>query len=353
MTFGFYADRFCRPRHVSLTPTMHRRSFLAALGAAPAALIPAPSPPEPSPRRDPPAPQPSPSPESPASFFPGFKARDITTAGATIHLVVGGSGPPILLLHGAPQTHIIWRNIAPQLAQNFTVVAADLRGYGDSNKPADGENHSGYSKRAMAQDQVEVMAHLGFSRFAVAGHDRGGRVAHRMALDHPDAVERLAVLDIVPTYKLYSNVTRAFATAYYHWFFLIQPAPLPETLIANSLQAWLFDGARPPWIDDAAYQEYLRALRHPGALHALCEDYRASAGIDLQHDAADLSRKLDCPLLALWGAHGAMPPLFDVLQTWKERASNVRGKALDTGHFMPEQAPAAVLTELLAFFQAP
>jgi haloacetate dehalogenase len=172
-------------------------------------------------------------------FFPGFQTREIKSSDSTIHLLIGGSGPPVLLLHGYPQTHIIWRKIAPQLAQKFTVVAPDLRGYGDSSRPAEGDNHSGYSKRAMAQDQVEVMEQLGFMRFSVVGHDRGGRVAHRMALDHRDSVERLAVIDIVPTHRLYTNVTREFATYYFHWFFLIQAAPMPETLIANSLEAWL------------------------------------------------------------------------------------------------------------------
>lgn len=286
------------------------------------------------------------------NFFPGFQTRDIKTSGAKIHLVVGGSGPPLLLLHGYPQTHIIWRKIAPQLAQNFTVVAPDLRGYGDSSRPPDGENHSGYSKRAMAQDQVEVMEQLGFKRFAVIGHDRGGRVAHRMALDHRESVERLAVLDIVPTYKLLSSVTKDFATAYFHWFFLIQDAPLPESLIGNSLEAWLawaLDGTPPPWMEAAAYQQYLRVLRKPGTLHALCEDYRAAASIDLEHDAADLHRKIECPLLALWAAKGAMQSLYDVLETWKERAADVRGKALGGGHFLPEQASGAVLAELLSF----
>ncbi len=288
-------------------------------------------------------------------FFPGFQTLDLKCSNATIHLVMAGTGTPVLLLHGYPQTHIIWRRIAPQLAKKFTVIAPDLRGYGDSSKPADGNNHSGYSKRAMAQDQLEVMEQLGFKRFAVVGHDRGGRVAHRMALDHPDSVERLAVLDIVPTYKLYANVTREFATYYFHWFFLIQSAPMPESLIANSLEAWLtwaLGGNPPAWMEEAAFQEYLRCLRKPGTLHALCEDYRAAASIDLEHDAADLQSKIDCPLLTLWGSQGAMHPLYDVLQTWKERARDVRGKALDAGHFLPEESSGALLAELMAFLQS-
>lgn len=297
---------------------------------------------------------PKPSEQSAPNFFPGFRTLDLKTTGATIHLVVGGSGPPLLLLHGYPQTHIIWRRIAPQLAERFTVVAADLRGYGDSSRPGDGDNHSGYCKRAMAQDQVEAMEQLGFKRFAVVGHDRGGRVAHRMALDHRDAVKRLAVLDIVPTYKLYSSVTKEFATDYFHWFFLIQPAPLPEALIGNSLEEWLawsLGGTPPAWMEAEAYREYVRALRVPGTLHALCEDYRAAAGIDLEHDAADLGRKVECPLLALWGAQGAMQALYNVLETWRERAKDVRGKAMESGHFLAEEAPGAVLRELVGFLQ--
>ena len=333
---------------------MNRRSFLSAISMAPNALFALPGLASDAAGAEL-SPEVSGQSQSPAlDFFPGFQTRDVKCSNATIHLVVGGSGPPVLLLHGYPQTHIIWRKIAPQLSEKFTVVAPDLRGYGDSSRPADSKDHSGYSKRAMAQDQLEVMEQLGFKRFAVVGHDRGGRAAHRMALDHPASVERLVVLDIVPTYKLYNNVTREFATAYFHWFFLIRPAPLPELMIANRLEAWLtwaLDGTPPAWMEEAAYQDYLRCLRKPGTMHALCEDYRAAASIDLKHDAADLQHKLDCPLLALWGAKGAMHPLYDVLETWKERAKDVRGKALDGGHFLPEEAPGALLNELLAFLQ--
>jgi haloacetate dehalogenase len=286
-------------------------------------------------------------------FFPGFKPLRIVTEEATITGVTGGSGPPLLLLHGYPQTHAEWHRIAPALAQHFTVVATDLRGYGDSSKPADGVAHEGYSKRSMARDQIAVMKILGFSRFAVVGHDRGGRVAHRMALDHPAAVSRLAVLDIVPTYKLYSSVTKEFATAYYHWFFLIQPAPFPETLIGNSadfcLRESMFRGLIPSVISDELYAEYLRCYQNPATLHAMCEDYRAAAAIDLQHDRNDLGTKVQCPLLAVWGSKGTMDPLYDVLATWRERASDVRGRSLPGGHWLPEQLPDELAAELLQF----
>lgn len=288
------------------------------------------------------------------SLFPGFEPISIDTAGATIHGVKGGSGPPLLLMHGWPQSHAEWHRIAPQLARDFTVVATDLRGYGDSSKPADGTNHAGHSKREMARDQIEVMEQLGFKRFAVVGHDRGGRVAHRMALDHAERVVRLAVLDIVPTLKLYTTVTKALASSYYHWFFLIQPAPFPETLIGGKeefMLRGLFRGQMPHNIPDAVFQQYLRCMRDPGTLHAMCEDYRAAAGIDLEHDQADLERKIACPLLVLWGLKGAMHALYDVLATWRERASEATGVGLDCGHWMPEEVPDAVYAQLQAFLR--
>jgi haloacetate dehalogenase len=291
--------------------------------------------------------------KSPTSdFFPGFKHIDAKTSGATIHAVVGGSGPPLLLLHGYPQTHIEWRDVAPQLAKKFTVVAADLRGYADSSKPADGDNHFNYSKRAMAQDQVEVMASLGFQKFAVVGHDRGGRVAHRMALDHADRVTKLVILDIVPTYKVLHSVTNELATANFHWWFLIQKAPLPETLIGNSAEFWLhsrFERIPAGILKDDAFAEYLRAFQLPGAIHGACEDYRAGATIDLEHDAADLDHKISCPVLVLWGEKGAWPKLYDVLAVWRERGANVNGKQVPTGHFIAEERPDILLSELGSF----
>jgi haloacetate dehalogenase len=288
-------------------------------------------------------------------FFPGFEAFRLDTGEAVINGVKGGHGPPLLLLQGWPQTHVEWHRLAPMLAQQFTVVATDLRGYGDSSKPADGENHEGYSKRSMAKDQVVVMRQLGFDRFLVVGHDRGGRVAHRMALDHPEQVAKLAVLDIVPTYKMYKDVTREFASLYFHWFFLIQRAPLPETLLAGKgeflLRNWAFGGLAPGVITGETFAEYLRCFEDPATLHAMCEDYRAGATIDLEHDNADLDKKIQCPLLALWGADGVMERLYDVLGTWRERASNVQGKSLPGGHWLPEQLPNEVYTELVSFLR--
>jgi haloacetate dehalogenase len=285
-------------------------------------------------------------------FFPGFKTQTAKTSGATINFVTAGSGPPLLLLHGYPETHLMWRKVAPQLAKKFTVVAADLRGYGDSSKPMGGADHADYSKRAMAQDQVDVMKSLGHERFFVVGHDRGGRVAHRMAIDHPDNVQKLAVLDIVPTYKIYHSVTKELATSNFHWFLLAQPSPLPETLIGNSAEYWLktrFNALPPNAIDKEAFAEYLRTFRMPETIHATCEDYRAGASIDLTHDDADLQRKVSCPVLALWAEKGAMHRQFNVLDTWKERASNVTGKPLPSSHFIAEEIPEMLLAELNKF----
>lgn len=288
-------------------------------------------------------------------MFPGFKTSKVQTTGASINVVSGGQGPPVLLLHGYPQTHVIWHKVAPRLAAEFSLVIADLRGYGDSSKPPDGDNHYNYSKRAMSVDQVEVMNHFGFEKYAVVGHDRGGRVAHRMALDHPDRVTKLVVMDIVPTYKLFHSVSKQFATAYYHWFFLIQPVPFPETLIGNSVEFFLRDTFQqliPNAVTPEAFAEYLRCFSNPATIHASCEDYRAAASIDLEHDESDLRRKVACPLLALWAERGAMQPLFDVAAAWKERAANVKGKALPGGHFLPEEAPGETLVELRAFLNS-
>jgi haloacetate dehalogenase len=279
----------------------------------------------------------------------------IPTDGAEINLTKCGDGPPLLLLHGYPQTHMLWHKLVPCLAEHFTVVASDLRGYGDSAKPPGGGDHAAYSKRAMALDQVQVMTHLGFDNFMVAGHDRGGRVAHRMALDHADKVTRLAVLDIVPTHKLFATTDKAFATAYYHWFFLIQPYDYPERLIGADPEFYLSRQFRRWGKTDSVFTaeavaEYLRCFSDPAAIHASCEDYRAAATIDLEHDEADMARKVACPLLVLWGEKAPMHGLYDVLETWRERASDVRGRPLPCGHYLPEEAPDETADELLQFF---
>lgn len=291
----------------------------------------------------------------PEGFLPGFRIRDVETSGARIRLATAGSGPPLLLLHGHPQTHLTWHKIAPRLAERFTVVLPDLRGYGDSAKPEGGEGHVNYSKRAMAAEQVEVMSALGFSRFDLVGHDRGGRVAHRMALDHPGAVRRIALFDIAPTLTMYERTDQAFATRYFWWFFLIQPAPLPERMIAADPEFFLrkhIEGQIkvPGATSEALLAEYLRCYRDPATRHAICEDYRAAATIDLVHDRADAERRIKAPLLALWGALGTVGQLYDVLETWREKARDVSGRALDCGHSPQEEVPEETLTELLAFF---
>lgn len=288
-------------------------------------------------------------------MFEGFEKRRVATSETEIALRVGGAGPPLLLLHGYPQTHVMWHRIAPALAERFTVVCADLRGYGDSGKPKGGSDHAAYSKRAMARDQVEVMAALGFERFSLCGHDRGARVAHRLALDHPERVERIAVLDIAPTLRMYADTDRAFATAYYHWFFLIQPAPLPERLIGGDPAFWLRSCLGKWGRDEGAFApealaEYERCFADPAAIHATCEDYRAAAGIDLEHDRADLGTRLPMPLLVLWGEKGLVGRTWDAPAVWRERAAAVQGAALPCGHFLPEEAPDETLAALRAFF---
>jgi haloacetate dehalogenase len=284
----------------------------------------------------------------------GFTWHDIDVDGVLIRTAVGGSGPPLLLLHGHPQTHLTWHKIAPALARRFTVVATDLRGYGDSSKPDGGLRHVAYSKRAMAVDQVHVMQALGFQRFAIVGHDRGGRVAHRLALDHPDRVERIVVLDIAPTATMYAQTTKAFATRYFWWFFLIQPYDLPERMISTDPDYFLerhIAGQMkiPNAVDPAVMAEYLRCYRNPQTRHAICEDYRAAAGIDLEHDASDEGRVIEAPLLALWGRLGTVGELFDVPASWRACARDVRAQALECGHSPQEECPEALLAALFEF----
>lgn len=288
----------------------------------------------------------------------GFVTHRIDHDGVPIHAVVGGEGPPLLLLHGHPQTHVIWHKVAGELARHFTVVATDLRGYGDSGKPAGLPDHSNYSKRVMAADQLAVMRALGFEHFSVMAHDRGARVAHRLAVDHPQAVRRLVTLDIAPTLAMYAQTNEAFARAYYHWFFLIRPAPFPETLIEADPALYLRQtmGSRSAGLapfTDAALAEYLRCLQQPGSAHGLCEDYRASAGIDLEHDRADIAagRMIECDMLALWGADGAVGKCFQPLEEWRRVARRVTGHALPCGHYIAEEIPARLLEEVLPFLR--
>ncbi len=284
-----------------------------------------------------------------------FTELKVQTGSAEIKLVHGGTGPPLLLLHGYPQTHAMWLSVAPRLTDRFHLVCPDLRGYGDSSKPVTTPDHYPYSKRAMALDMVEVMASLGYRDFFVAGHDRGARVAHRLALDHPECVRKACVMDIAPTWHMFMNADRHFATEYYHWFFLIQPDGLPERMIGadpayylkEKLKRWSAPGAK--FLDEAV-AEYVRCFSQPEAIHASCEDYRAAAGIDLEHDERDRGRKLQCPLLVLWGARGFVQRTYDVLGVWREYAENVEGRMLDCGHFLPEEQPEAVADELLRFF---
>jgi haloacetate dehalogenase len=290
-------------------------------------------------------------------LLPGFAVHDVETRGTRIRARAGGSGPPVLLVHGYPQTSAMWHRVAGPLAARFRVVAADLRGYGDSAKPETTPDHAPYAKRAMAEDLVLVMSALGHETFHVVGHDRGGRVGHRLAVDHAPRVRSLTVLDIAPTLAMYEATDLAFARAYYHWFFLIQPAPLPERLIGSDPEFFLREKLR-GWsqgrwpFDDGAFAEYLRCFRDPATIHASCEDYRAAASIDLEHDRADreAGRKVRCPVLALWGDRGTVHRCFQPLDEWRRvAAGEVLGGPLPSGHYLPEEVPEEVLRELVPF----
>ncbi|MFM0177226.1 alpha/beta hydrolase [Paraburkholderia aspalathi] len=292
-------------------------------------------------------------------MFTGFTDASIHVDGIRIHAIRGGNGPALLLLHGHPQTHAIWHKVAPTLAEHFTIIAADLRGYGDSGKPQGEPDHSNYSKRRMAADQVSLMRAHGFTQFAVVGHDRGGRVAARMALDHPQAVTKLVTLDVAPTLAMYEQTSFAFARAYWHWFFLVRPAPFPETLIRADPDLYLKQtiGARSAGLTpftDAAYAEYLRCLSDPAAAHGICEDYRASITIDLDHDRASLAegQKIECDFLALWGAQGVIEQCFEPLAEWRQWSAHVSGEALPCGHYIPEEAPELLLERVLPFLHS-
>jgi len=285
-------------------------------------------------------------------MFEGFCRKRISTRETVINLRQGGDGPAILFLHGYPQTHVMWHKVAPLLAEGYTVVCPDLRGYGDSGAPASDDTHLAYSKRSMAQDQVEVMQALGFEKFAVIGHDRGARVAHRMSLDHPEKVTKLTLLDIVPTRTVFASIDREVASDHYHWFFLIQPGDLPERLIGSAPDfylEWIFSRwcNTPGSLTHKACDEYRRCF-DAATIHATCEDYRAGATIDLIHDEVDRVRQVTCPLLLLWSETGT-GATYDMLSVWKTYATNVRGRALDCGHFLAEERPAEVVAEIQYF----
>lgn len=291
-------------------------------------------------------------------MFEGFTRTVIETGGARIVAVHGGKGPPVLLMHGNPFTHVSWHRVAPILAKEFTVVCTDLRGYGDSSKPEPVADHANYSFRAMAQDNVEVMAKLGFTRFAAAGHDRGARVLHRMCLDHPDKVTRAAIIDIIPTHHLLNHISRAWGLFSWHWFFMAQPADLPERLMLADPEFYLRRklGKGPAglaFFAPEALAEYLRCFKNPATVRGMCEDYRATFGVDLAMDSADVAagRRIDCPVLLLWGATGGVGRNHQPLAVWRDYASNIVGaEALPSGHYVPEECPAETAAALRAFF---
>lgn len=290
-------------------------------------------------------------------MFAEFSRRQLRANGVDINALVGGNGPPLLLLHGYPQSHLIWHRTAPQLAKRYTVVATDLRGYGRSEKPVGLPDHSNYSKREMAKDQVEVMRQLGFDTFYVCGHDRGARVAHRLAVDHPGAVKRVMLLDISPTLTMYEQTTMDFARSYWWWFFLIQPTPFPESMIAAAPEiylqkkiGWGYGGLR--HFTDETYAAYLSYVSDSATMHGMCEDYRAAASIDLEHDRADRAagKKIECPVSVIWGEHGVVSRCFKPIEDWQRVATNVRGRTLPCGHYIPEEVSAELLGEMTAFF---
>jgi haloacetate dehalogenase len=294
------------------------------------------------------------------SMFNNFKRFRLAVTGGLddveINGVMGGSGPPLLLLHGYPQSHVIWHRVAPALAEKFTVVATDLRGYGESSKPQGRADHSNYTKREMARDQVEVMRKLGFSSFYLCGHDRGGRVSHRLAVDFPDAVKKMMLLDIAPTLAMYEQTTMEFAKAYWWWFFLIQPAPFPESMVAGAPETylkkkigWGHAGLTP--FTDETYAAYLSYVSDAATMHGMCEDYRAAASIDLVHDRADRDsgKKIQCPVHALWGEFGVVNRCFKPLQEWQRVAVAASGHTVPCGHYIPEEVPARLVAELTQF----
>ena len=290
-------------------------------------------------------------------MFPNFTNHQLRVNGVEINTVIGGRGPPLLLLHGYPQSHLIWHRVVDELATRFTVVATDLRGYGASEKPVGLADHSNYSKREMAKDQVAVMRKLGFDSFNLCGHDRGARVSHRLAVDYPEAVQRLMLLDISPTLTMYEQTTMEFARAYWWWFFLIQPTPFPESMIAAAPETYLrkkigWGHAGMSAFTPETYAAYLSFVSDPATMHAMCEDYRAAASIDLEHDRADreAGKKIACPVYVIWGEHGVVNRCFQPIADWQRVADDVRGRTLPCGHYIPEEAPEALLVEMREFF---
>ena len=291
-------------------------------------------------------------------MYSAFTQKRIHANGVEIHALIGGSGPPLLLLHGYPQSHLIWHRVAPELAKTFTVIVTDLRGYGLSAKPPGLPDHSNYSKREMARDQVEVMHQLGFVSFHLCGHDRGGRVAHRLTMDHPQAVKKLMLLDISPTLTMYEQTNMDFARSYWWWFWLIQPTPFPESMVAGAPETflkkkigWGHAGLTP--FTDETYAAYLSYVSDPATMHAMCEDYRAAASIDLEHDRVDRAagRTITCPVNVLWGEFGVVNRCFKPLDDWRAVADDVRGRTVPCGHYIPEEVPEALLAEMLVFFR--
>jgi haloacetate dehalogenase len=291
-------------------------------------------------------------------LFPGFTLETVAISAGAIRLRHAGSGPPLLLLHGNPQSHLMWHGVAPQLAERFTVMCPDLRGYGGSFKPPATPTHAPYAKKAMAEDMVEVMRRFGHEQFYLAGHDRGARVAHRLALDHPQRVTKLAVLDIIPTIEHFERTDMAFALGYYHWFWFAQPHPFPEVLINAAPEAWFAahtsrEPKAPDFFHPEALADYLDAARRPETIVGMCEDYRAAASIDLEHDRAsrDAEIKIQCPMLVLWGARGKMSQWYGPLEIWRRYcAAEVSGGAIESGHYLAEERPADVLRHFQSFF---
>ena len=290
-------------------------------------------------------------------MFPNFTNHQLRVNGIEINTLIGGRGPPLLLLHGYPQSHLIWHRVAEELATRFTVVATDLRGYGASEKPVGLPDHSNYSKREMAKDQVAVMRKLGFESFNLCGHDRGARVSHRLAVDYPQAVQRLMLLDISPTLAMYEQTTMEFARAYWWWFFLIQPTPFPESMIAAAPETYLqkkigWGHAGMSAFTPETYAAYLSYVSDPATMHAMCEDYRAAASIDLEHDRADreAGKKIACPVYVIWGEHGVVNRCFSPIADWQLVANDVTGRTLPCGHYIPEEAPEALVVEMREFF---